>query len=86
MRNEDDSTLSSSQRIRPGLRLCLIFPNKFIFYGEGLQPHAQPPSWRTASCRLSAAAYSIYSQLISIAGGRSSICNPSAMLWGQGPT
>jgi hypothetical protein len=32
--------------------------------------------WRTTPCRLSAAAYSIYSQLTSIAGGRSSIRNP----------
>jgi hypothetical protein len=35
-----------------------------------------PPSWRTTPCRLSAAAYSIYSRLTSIAGGRSSIRNP----------
>jgi hypothetical protein len=26
------------------------------------QPHAQPPSWRTTPCRLSAAAYSVNSQ------------------------
>jgi hypothetical protein len=32
------------------------------------RPHAQAPSWRTTHCRLSATAYSIYSQLPSIAG------------------
>jgi hypothetical protein len=41
------------------------------------QPHAQPPSWRNIPCCwLSAVAYSIYSQLPSIAGGRPSICKP----------
>jgi hypothetical protein len=39
-------------------------------------PHAQPPSWRTNPCCLSMAAYSIHSQLTSIAEGRSSIRNP----------
>jgi hypothetical protein len=34
------------------------------------QPHAQLPSWRTTLCRLSATAYTIYSQLPSIPGGR----------------
>ena len=36
---------------------------------------AQPPSWSTSPCRLSATAYSIYSQLPSRSGGRSSIRN-----------
>jgi hypothetical protein len=36
----------------------------------------QPPSWRTITCRFSASAYSICSQLPSLAEGRSSICNP----------
>jgi hypothetical protein len=31
---------------------------------------AQPPSWRVTPCRLSATAYSTYSQLPSISGGR----------------
>ena len=34
---------------------------------------AQPPSWKATPCRLSATAYSICSQLPSIAGGHSSI-------------
>jgi hypothetical protein len=46
------------------------FRNKLIFYGEQLLAHAQPPSWRTTPFRLSATAYSIYSQLPSISGGR----------------
>jgi hypothetical protein len=36
----------------------------------------EPPSWRTTPCRSSAAAYSIYSQPPSIAGGHSSIRYP----------
>jgi hypothetical protein len=36
---------------------------------RGCQPHAQTLSWRTTPCRLSAVAYSIYSQLSSIVGG-----------------
>jgi hypothetical protein len=63
-------------RIRPGPRLCLVFRNKFIFFTvKGCEPNDQPPSCRTTPCRLSAAAYSIHSQLPSIAGGRSSIRN-----------
>jgi hypothetical protein len=46
------------QRIRPGQRLYRS-GNKFIFFGEGLY-HAQPPSWRTTPCRLSATGDSIY--------------------------
>jgi hypothetical protein len=30
---------------------------------RGCQPHTQPPSWRTAPCRLSMVAYSMYLQL-----------------------
>jgi hypothetical protein len=33
-------------------------------------PHAQPESWRTTLCRLSATAYSMHSQLPFISGGR----------------
>jgi len=42
-----------------------------MFTVMGCRPHAQPPSWRTTPCRLSATAYSIYSQLSSISGGPS---------------
>jgi hypothetical protein len=41
-----------------------------VFYGEALIVHAQPPRWGTTTCWLSATAYSIYSQLPSISGGR----------------
>jgi hypothetical protein len=42
---------------------------------RGFQPHAQPPSWKTTPCRLSATAYSIYSQQPSVHGGLPSIHN-----------
>jgi hypothetical protein len=42
---------------------------------KGYYPHAQPPFWNTTPFRLSAADYSIYLQLPSIAGGHSSIRN-----------
>jgi hypothetical protein len=67
------SLRSFIQRIRPGPRLFWKFLNKLIFYGK---PHAQPPSWRTTPCRSSAAAYSVYSQQSSIAGGHVYIWNP----------
>jgi hypothetical protein len=57
------------KRICPCPRLLVIFHNKFTFYSEEMLPHAQPPSWRTTPCRLSATAYSIYLQLSSISGG-----------------
>jgi hypothetical protein len=64
------------QRIRPGPRLYRNCLKKFIFYDEGLlAPLPTPKSWRTTPCRLSAAAYSICSQLPSICGGRSSFHN-----------
>jgi hypothetical protein len=44
-----------------------LFITCLFFMVKGCLPHAQPPSWRTAPCRLSAVAYSIYSQLPSIA-------------------
>jgi hypothetical protein len=51
------------------------------FYGERLLTPSPttttpPPSRRTTPCRLSTAAYSIYSQLPSITGGCPSIHNP----------
>jgi hypothetical protein len=33
-------------------------------------PHFQHPSWKNTACRLSATACSVYSQLLSISGGR----------------
>jgi hypothetical protein len=40
-----------------------------VFTVRVCQPHAQVPSWRTTPCRLSAIAYSMYSQLPSVPGG-----------------
>jgi hypothetical protein len=41
-----------------------------FFFTMGLLTPFQPPSWMTTPCRLSATAYSIYSQLPSISEGR----------------
>jgi hypothetical protein len=53
-----------------------MFRNKAIFYGEWLLVPLATPKWRTIYCRLSAVAYSMYFQLLSIVGDRPSICNP----------
>jgi len=62
-----------------------MFGNKASFYGEKYL--AQPPSWRTAPCRMSATVYSIYSQIPSVlqAVPPSATCE-IAMPWWQGPT
>jgi hypothetical protein len=44
--------------------------NMLSFFAEVLLAHAQPTSWRITRCRMSAGAYSMYSQLPSIARGR----------------
>ena len=46
--------------------LCERFGTCYIFAVRSCQQLAQPPSWRTTPCLLSATAYSIYSQLPSI--------------------
>ena len=79
--------LRSYQRISPGPRICINFRNNASLYGEELLATLPTPKWRTTPSRLSATAYSIYSQLPSILeavpptetwGG--------AMPWWQGPT
>jgi hypothetical protein len=50
------------------------FITRLFFTVRGCQPCH--PSWRTTACCLSVAAYSIYSQLPSKAGGHTSICKP----------
>jgi hypothetical protein len=52
-----------------------MFQNMVIFKVRICYHLAQPSSWRSTHCRLSATAYSIYSQLPSTPGGRSSIRN-----------
>jgi hypothetical protein len=60
-------SLRSYQRTSPGSRPQLMFRNMICFYGEELLAHlAQPQSWRTTPCQLSATAFSIYSQLPSV--------------------
>jgi hypothetical protein len=46
-----------------------------LFFLQCCKPHAKPPSWRTAHRRLSADAYSMYLQLLTIAGGYPTIHN-----------
>jgi hypothetical protein len=68
---------SLPKKIRPSAKLSMNFRNNLIFYGERLlAPIPQPASWSTTPCRLSSGAYSMHSQLLSIAGGRPSNHNP----------
>jgi hypothetical protein len=53
----------------PSPKPCVTYRNKLLLTVRSCKPLAQTPSWSTNSCRLSAA-YSIYSQLHSISGGR----------------
>jgi hypothetical protein len=53
----------------------MILCNKLVPYGEGLLTPCPTPSWRTTPCRLSATAYSVYSQLPYVAGGCLTIYN-----------
>jgi hypothetical protein len=61
-----------SVHVRGALKHLVTIKN---VYGEGFQPHAQPPSWRATPCRLYATAYSMYSQLPSVPGGLPSVRN-----------
>jgi len=57
------------------------------FYGEELLAPRPTPNWRTTPCRLSATAYSIYSQQHSILEAvPASETWGRAMPWWQGPT
>ena len=67
--------------------LCEHFVTRYIFTVKSCCHIVQPPSRRTTPCRLSATAYSIYLQLLSMLEA----IPPSAtwrhtMLWWQGPT
>jgi hypothetical protein len=53
---------SLCQEIHPISRLCEMVRNDFFRVGV-VSPLPDPPSWRTTHFRLSATAYSIYSQL-----------------------
>jgi len=62
------------QTLRPNPSPCVTFCNKlflfFFFFTVNCYPLAKLPSCRTIPRRLSATAYSIYSQLPAISGGR----------------
>ena len=55
-----------------------MFRTIVSFNGEELLALRKTPSWKATPCRLSTTAYSTYSLLTSIPGGRSSIGNLSA--------
>jgi hypothetical protein len=57
----------------------MAFHNKLVFYGERLTTRPTP-KLKDHPCRLSAAAYSVYSQLPSIARGHLSIHHPRTRL------
>ena len=82
------SLLRPYQSISPGPRLSVwTFRNKIRFYGEELLAPRPTPSWRTTPCRLSATAYSIYSQLPSMLEAvPPSATWVRAIGWWQGPT
>jgi len=63
------------------------FVIRCVFTARSCYHLAQPPSWRITSCRLSATAYSIYSQLPSISDSvPTSATWGRAMPWWQGHT
>jgi len=74
------------QSISPCPRLCLwIFQTRYVFTARSCQQLAQPQSWRTTPCRLSATGYSIHSQLPSILEAvPPSVSWGRAMPWWQG--
>jgi len=66
---------------------CSCFVTKPVFTVRRCQHLAQPPSWRTTACPLSATAYSIFSQLPStLKAVPPSATWGRAMPWRQGPT
>jgi len=66
---------------------CNHFLKRSVFTEKSCQHLAQPRSWRTTSCRLSATAYSIYSQLSTTleAVSPTVTCGRPMLCW-QGPT
>ena len=67
--------------------ICSYFATKPAFTVRSCQHLAQSPSWRTTPRRLSATAYSIYSQLPSVSEALLlSAIRERAMPWWQGPT
>jgi hypothetical protein len=56
--------------------LLNVMQQGYFFYGEMLAPYSTPQAGWPPPCGLSAAAYSLYSELPSIAIGGPSILNP----------
>jgi hypothetical protein len=74
-----ESFLSLSRSSKESIQVrgsVRFFVTSLFLWWRVVSPHTLPPNWKTTPCCLSAVAYSIYSQLTSIAGGRSSIRNP----------
>jgi len=65
---EPECSLPCSQEPANSEDLCNI-SKQAVFYGNELLAPRPAPSWRTTPLRLSATAYSVYSQLPSISGG-----------------
>jgi hypothetical protein len=60
----------------PGPRLCIAFRTMVIFYGEELLAARPTPKLEGHPLSAVVTAFSMYSQLPSISGGRSSILHP----------
>ena len=60
---------------------CECFVTMPVFTVGSYQQLAQPPCWRTTPCKLSATAYSIYSQVVPLFATRR-----RTMPWRLGPT
>ena len=73
--------------VRPRGFLCKRLVTGHVFMVRSWQHLAQPPIWRTTPCRLSATAYSIYSQIPSILEAVPQFATRGrAMPWWQGST
>jgi hypothetical protein len=67
--------------------LCEHFVTRYVFTAKSCWHLAQPPSWRSTPCRLSATAYLIYCRLPSILEAvPPSATRRRALPWWQGPT
>ena len=79
--------LRSYQSISPGPRHMYPFRKRVVLTVRSCYHLARSPSWRTNPCRLSATAYSIYSQPSYILEAvPPSVTTGRAMPWWQGPT
>jgi len=74
---EPESSLPHLQKPAtcPSASLYEIFCNEVKSLQPAVVSTLPSPNWRTTPCPLSATAYLLYSPLLRISGGRSSICN-----------